>query len=507
MGEHDDPQGDFARIVGALPLGVVILGVAADGAPPCIRSANDKACALLGRPVGGLDGVALSDVHPPGASPAWRQRFAELAVAPQPEELGEVRWGADGRRFRVRAVPLGASRLALVFDDNTDRHDEARAVAAQRAFLEAVVENIPNMIFVKDAAELRFVRFNRAGERLLGLGRDALIGKSDTDFFPPEQASFFIDKDREVLAGREVLDIAEEPIQTPAGTRWLHTQKVPVFDNEGAPLYLLGISEDITERREVSQRLSALVVRLEQQREELARSNRDLEQFAYVASHDLQEPLRKIRAFGERLETRAGAALDDEGRDYLRRMTSASERMGELIDALLSLSRVGTAPVQPVPLDFRALVAEVLLDLEARIMQERGEVAVEGQGTFVGDRVQMRQVLTNLVANALKFHRPGQGPRVCVRLSQRADEAASRIDVEDDGVGFDPRFAERIFQPFVRLHGRTEYQGTGMGLAITRRIAERHGGSIAARSEPGKGATFTLTLPTNPGGRRDGNID
>lgn len=500
MGENDDPRGDFARIVGALPLGVVILGVATNDAPPRIVSANPKACALLGRDEGGLDGVLLSDVHPPGASPAWRQRFAELARAAQPEDLGDVRWGIQERRFRVRAVPLGAARLALVFDDNTERHDEARAVASQRAFLEAVVENIPNMIFVKDAAELRFVRFNRAGERLLGLGRDALIGKGDTDFFPPEQAAFFIDKDRQVLAGREVLDIPEEPIQTPTGTRWLHTQKVPVFDHEGAPLYLLGISEDITERREVSHRLEALVVRLEQQREELARSNRDLEQFAYVASHDLQEPLRKIRAFGERLETRAGAALDDEARDYLRRMTSASERMGELIDALVSLSRVGTAPVQPTTLDFRTLVAEVLLDLEARVMQERGEVRVEGQGTFLGDKVQMRQVLTNLVANALKFHRPGQGPRVCVRFSNGPDEATSRIDVEDDGVGFDARFAERIFHPFVRLHGRTEYQGTGMGLAITRRIAERHGGAVVARSEPGKGATFTLTLPTNPGG-------
>jgi PAS domain S-box-containing protein len=363
----------------------------------------------------------------------------------------------------------------------------ARLKAHER-FLESIVENIPDMIFVKDARELRFVRFNRAGEDLLGFDRDALIGKSDYDLFPEADADAFTAKDREVLAGRAVVDVPREPIHTRLqGTRLLHTRKVPVLDAEGRPEYLLGISEDITARVRAEEALA-------RRTEELARSNRELEEFAYVASHDLQEPLRKISAFGEMLTEALGAALTPEGASYLARMRASAQRMQALINDLLAFSRVSTTGRGFSRVSLAAVVDEVLTDLEVRVRESGATVEVGPLPVVEADPVQMRQLMQNLLSNALKFRREGAAPRVRVSAS---DGSAPRCEVRvaDDGIGFDERYLDRIFKPFQRLNAVRLYEGTGIGLAICRKIVERHGGTLTAASAPGAGATFTATLP------------
>lgn len=227
---------------------------------------------------------------------------------------------------------------------------------------------------------------------------------------------------------------------------------------------------------------------------ELERSNRDLEQFAYVASHDLQEPLRKILTFGEMLEKSNAEVLDDRGRDYVRRMRNASSRMRNLIDDLLHYSRVTTKAGPSREVNLQDLVREVILDLEDQIVRSKGRVEVGDLPLINAEESQMRQLFQNLIGNALKFHKNGQEPHVVVRSGAETSDFVEVI-IEDNGIGFDPKFTERIFQPFQRLHARDEYEGTGMGLAICEKIVQRHSGRISARGDVGKGSVFTIAFP------------
>ncbi|MFB3917104.1 MAG: ATP-binding protein [Terriglobales bacterium] len=241
--------------------------------------------------------------------------------------------------------------------------------------------------------------------------------------------------------------------------------------------------------------ISMLRTRAERERyaAELERSNRDLQDFASIASHDLQEPLRKITAFGDRLRAHCGPQLDATGRDFLARMENAATRMCTLIERLLEFSRVSTRAQPFEPVDLSYLVLGVVADLEARIREIHARVSVGAMPVVMADRMQIRELLQNLIANALKFHRPGETPRV--EIEGAVEEDMVRIVVRDNGIGFDEKHADRIFRPFQRLHSRSEYEGTGMGLAICRKIVRRHGGEITARSQPGHGSEFIVYLP------------
>lgn len=245
--------------------------------------------------------------------------------------------------------------------------------------------------------------------------------------------------------------------------------------------------------------------KLEQFTRELERSNRELQDFAFVASHDLQEPLRKIQAFGDRLRIKYGEALKDDGKDYLERMQNAARRMHVLINDLLTYSRVASKaqPFAKVILD--DVARDVVTDLEVRMQQTGGKVELNSLPTIEAEPVQMRQLLQNLIGNALKFRRPEVPPVVTVssRLlegdeAKLPDSKASKVyelQVADNGIGFDEKYLDRIFTPFQRLHSRNDYEGTGMGLAVCRKIVERHGGTITARSAVGQGTAFIIVLP------------
>jgi len=232
---------------------------------------------------------------------------------------------------------------------------------------------------------------------------------------------------------------------------------------------------------------------LERRAGELERSNSELEQFASIASHDLQEPLRKVRTFTQQLGEMESDRLSEKGRDYLRRTNAAAERMQGLITDLLKFSRVTTHARPFVPVDLNAIVREVIVDLEYQMDSSHAELHVADLPTIDGDEVQMRQLFQNLLSNALKFRRPDVVPEISID-AVLADGMA-RITVRDNGIGFDPQYSRRIFRVFERLHGRGEYPGTGIGLALCRKIADRHGGTIVAESSPSDGASFTVTLP------------
>lgn len=236
------------------------------------------------------------------------------------------------------------------------------------------------------------------------------------------------------------------------------------------------------------------------QRQELSRSNEELQEFAFVASHDLQEPLRKIKTFGDRLKASCGDVLSEQGRDYLERMQNAARRMQTLIEDLLTLSRVTTRAQPFVAVDLLQVTQEVLSDLEISIQQTGATIEIGELPVIDADPLQMRQLLQNLIGNALKFHQKEIQPIVKIYSQllydpEHVSGEQCQIIVEDNGIGFNEKYLDRIFNVFQRLHGRSEYDGTGIGLAICRKIVERHQGSITARSEPGQGAKFIVTLP------------
>jgi PAS domain S-box-containing protein len=270
-------------------------------------------------------------------------------------------------------------------------------------------------------------------------------------------------------------------------------------DEEGATEILLAI-EDITVRKQAEENLKKFAARLEH-------SNRELQEFASVASHDLQEPLRKIQAFGDLLKTQCQDALPPEGHDYLERMQSAAVRMQTLINDLLMFARVETTASPFVKVDLEQVAREVASDLETRIEREGARVEIGELPVVEADPTQMRQLLQNLIENALKYRRKGVRPVVKIHATVIKERRAqkrpgnhptsdfSQIMVEDNGIGFDEKYLDRIFLVFQRLHGRKEYEGTGIGLAVCRKIAERHNGSITAKSTPGRGSSFIVTLP------------
>lgn len=277
-------------------------------------------------------------------------------------------------------------------------------------------------------------------------------------------------------------------------------QPIPI-ESSSSPLDMTDKSKGavITFRDITNRKRDELALRRYAQ--ELKRSNSELQEFAYAASHDLQEPLRKIQAFGERLNNKCYDALDETGRHYLERMVDASTRMRRLIDDLLSYSRVNSKTTSFLPVELSTVVADVLSDLEPRIVAEDAKIRVGDLPAIEADPGQMHQLFLNLIANSLKFRRPGVTPSISIEGNVEVGEngAMVRIAVADNGVGFEPRHAERIFGMFERLHGRDEFDGTGVGLATCRKIAERHAGELTAWGEPDAGAVFTLLLPVRQG--------
>jgi len=277
--------------------------------------------------------------------------------------------------------------------------------------------------------------------------------------------------------------------------------------------HLFGINTDITDLKKSESALRSSKEKLRQFAAELERSNRELQDFAYVASHDLQEPLRKIVVFGERLKEKNSEALGPEALDYLERMQKAAARMQTLINDLLTFSRVTTKAHPFAPVNLAEIASEVVNDLEGRIELVKGRVELGTLPVIDAEALQMRQLLQNLIGNALKFRRPEEPPVVKVEAQIIPDPGAPekklcRLTVSDNCIGFDEKYLDRIFNVFQRLHTRNEYEGTGMGLAIVRKIALYHGGDITAKSKPGQGATFILTLPVvHPKEAQDENTE
>ncbi|HEY4015313.1 MAG TPA: ATP-binding protein [Polyangiaceae bacterium] len=463
--------------------------------PLLTRRFDDLAAAVTAQRVSGPD-LAREDAIARAGSDLM-SRIGKVVDEMMVEErtlLVERQARADRSAAFAKSVELGGTGVAITIiliafaglrRENKRRMRSEQEKERANRFLDSIVEHIPDMIFVKEARELRFERLNRAGEALLGVTREELLGKNDQDLFAKSQADFFQGKDREALSRGDVLDIEEEPVDTKRGRRWLHTKKVPILGDDGAPAYLLGISEDVTERKESAAALRAAIDAAE-------RSNLELESFSYSVAHDLRAPLRSIDGFGLALIEDCSEELSDQGKQYLERIRVATQRMGQLIDGLLALARVSRAEIHFETVDLSALARASVEEL--RYGASEREVAVLIQANLVtrGDPRLLRIVLDNLLGNAFKFTSTRSAAHVELGTIQEDGELV--YFVRDDGVGFDRQYADKLFGAFQRLHDAAQFPGTGIGLATVHRVVARHGGRIWAHGEPDRGATFYFTL-------------
>ena len=367
----------------------------------------------------------------------------------------------------------------------TIRRHRFLPITAARAARE-ILDTMADALFVLDASG-RIRVTNHTVHELLGYRDSDLLGRS-IDRLEVVTGDASISRTLTNLAHHGSIRDQERVLRHQDGHGIEVSLSIsPVGDTdeqEGAVV----MARDIRARKRAEEELRNAMGRLEQ-------SNRELEDFAYVASHDLQEPLRKIQAFGDLLRSKHAATLDAQARDYVERMQSAAHRMQVLINDLLSFSRVTTKAQPFARVDLGVVASEVVKDLEARIVESGGRIDVGPMPVIDADPLQMRQLLQNLAANALKFRRDGVPP--VVGMYGEMENGLCRITVVDNGIGFEEKYAERIFTMFERLHARAKYEGTGIGLAICRKIAERHGGEIRAHGKPGEGAVFVVTLPAH----------
>ena len=521
------------HLLDQMPLGIIVyrLEDLVDARSLRLVYAIPVASKMTERDLDAYIGCSLLEVFP-SADLDRVHAYAEVCRSRSGHDFGEVIYensGAGPITFSIRSIPVLDRGVALVVENLSGlKRAEAEAMRLNR-FLDSIVENLPAMVFLKDAKQLRFMRFNRAGEELLGVPRESLLGKNDHDLFPAEQADFFVAKDREVLASGALKDIPEEPIDTPQGQRWLHTRKIPILGEHHQPGFLLGVSIDITERKRAEELLRASHQQLEQRvaertaelqrqidertraeaalalAEESLRQSQRMEAIGRLAggvAHDFNNLLGIVLGFCESALQKLGPK--EALRGDVEQIEQAAVRGAALTAQLLAFSRQQI--LQPCVLDLNGIVSG-LQPMLPRLLGEDVQLTIrlaEGLRPVKADPGKLEQVLMNLLVNA-RDAMP-EGGRLNVETSN-AELAASdiagrpdvppghyvRLAVTDTGTGMDAETLAHVFDPFFTTKERGK--GTGLGLSTAFGIVKQSGGSIWVRSKPDEGTHFEVFLP------------
>ena len=361
--------------------------------------------------------------------------------------------------------------------DITARKNHEIDLMQSNHFLDTILEHLPGMVFVKDAATLNYIRINKAGESLLGISQQDIIGKTNSDVYPASQAEEITAGERDLLERMLPSAAVEEMIKINGVEKWLRTRRIPIYE-DGKPVYLVGISEDVTEQKK--------------QQEAILQLNKELEAFSYSVSHDLRAPLRAVTGFAKILDEDFSSVLNEEGKRQLHKISENAEQMGILIDNLLTFSRLGRKELSKRETDMGALVTRALAEI-GKSTEHKAEIKVGAMQQVLSDPDLITQVLINLIENSIKYTSKKDKPEIEIGSYIEGDEAV--FFVSDNGAGFDMKYYDKLFGVFQRLHAADEYDGTGVGLAIVQRIIARHGGRVWAKGKVDQGATFSFALP------------
>lgn len=368
--------------------------------------------------------------------------------------------------------------------------EKTRSLRESQSLLQGIIDNSSAVIFVKDR-DGRFLLVNSVYETLFNVTKADIYGKTDFDVFPREVAETFARNDHTVLSEGVSLTV-EEVAPHADGPHTYLSVKFPIPDINGMPMAVCGIATDITAHKVAALHMAEINARLESQAEQLRRSNAELEQFAYVASHDLQEPLRMMSSYAQLISRRYGDRLDKDGRDFITFMVEGAVRMQAMILDLLEFSRIGRKEDPLSDFDAGDGVAAALRNLSAVIQKTGAVIEYDGLPHIMVRAHQFLALMQNLIGNAVKYCHPDRPPHV--RITARRDGDLWEFAVADNGIGIAPQYFDRIFLIFQRLHTREKYDGSGIGLAICKKIVEHHGGRIWVDSVPGQGSTFYFTL-------------
>jgi PAS domain S-box-containing protein len=370
---------------------------------------------------------------------------------------------------------------------------------------DALINNIPDIAWFKDINSIYTIA-NEAIAKASGHSTEYLTGKNDFDFWPSEFAAQYRADDQHVMKTGKRYQVEEHFVGVDGLLQWVETIKTPVWDQAGNIIGTVGIARDITQRKQMEEENRQLTLDLEKRVQErtaelqkvnhaLHRSNQDLESFATIASHDLQNPLRKVMVFSEHLKASASEKLNAEELDDLNRLQLSVQKMQSLIDDLLALSRVTRRGKPFQKTDLQQVLSEALAELRYTIQETKGVIHVAKLPTIEVDPDQIRQMLMQLIENGLRFHQEEQEPVLSISSVMLKDTGLCKILIHDNGIGIAEENHQKIFEPFVHLHSIQKYPGSGIGLTLAQKIAERHGGKIELESKPGDGSTFFVTLP------------
>jgi PAS domain S-box-containing protein len=364
----------------------------------------------------------------------------------------------------------------------------------------ALIDHTSAVIYMRDA-DGRYLLVNREYERLFKLRREDIVGLTDHDLFPQDIADDFRANDLRAFARGFPVQM-EEQAPSDDGLRTYVTVKFPLTDVAGRSYAVCGISTDITERKQAEEEVrrlnDELELRVRQRTAELEASTRELDAFAYSVSHDLRAPLRALEGFSQVLLEDYGESLAEEARLYLGRIQANVARMAQMIDDLLDLSRATRTELRRERADITGLSRQTMAELQSRDPDRSVEIDIADGMVAHGDPHLIGLVLQNLLGNAWKF--TARRTDAVIRVTQERCDGVDVFVVRDNGAGFDMRYAHKLFDPFQRLHSASEFEGTGIGLAIVHRIVTRHGGQICAEGAPGEGATFRFSLAPAPAG-------
>jgi PAS domain S-box-containing protein len=412
------------------------------------------------------------------------------------EKIGWIPSGLSVSTYAVAVMLLTA--IVVIYNANRMLQAEQSQQLTQSDLflvqrqLQAFADNSPAAFFLKDV-DGRYQLVNNQFEQLVNKPRTQILGKRNEAFFDEETLSTVLESDRQVLTTKDIVT-NELSIKVGGKTKTFLSTKFPLLDEDGHIHSIGGLWTDISEQKSLAETLNSKNIDLE-------RSNKELEQFAYVASHDLQEPLRMVSSYMQLLESRYKDKLDQDAKEFIGYAVDGALRMQRLIQDLLAFSRVGTRGKPFAPVDTNAVLDEALLNLTLALEEADAKIDQGELPTVFADKDQLVQLFQNLIANAVKFR---GDKRPVIAISVQNLDGFAQFAVRDNGIGFDPKHTDRIFILFQRLNPREEYEGTGIGLAICKKIVERHGGQIWAESEVGKGSTFYFTLPRVSSEETDG---